>query len=67
MLKSQPGGIQQKAEAAVGIINILEIFMSAIKGSFLILRHGEEERKRHHSSTSSWLGWAVALGLVDER
>lgn len=45
VLKSQPGGIQQKAEAAGGIINILAIFMSVIRGSFLIHHQRAEEKK----------------------
>lgn len=36
VLKSQPDGIQQKAQAAEEIINILGIFMSLIGGSFLL-------------------------------
>lgn len=52
MLKSQPGGIQPKAEAAGGIINILAIFMSVIRGSFLVRHQRAEEKKNNTTKTS---------------
>lgn len=45
VLKSQLGGIQLKADVAEEIINILGIFMSVIRGSFLLChQRGEEEK-----------------------
>lgn len=46
VLKSQPGGIQHRAKASGGIINILWIFMSVIRGSFLIRHQRAEEKKK---------------------
>lgn len=53
MLKSQPGGIQQKAEAAEEIINILGIFMSVIRGSLLLCHQRDEEGKKQYNKDCS--------------